>query len=163
VLVMPVAQNSNWLEAEFAGSASVDSLVSLLLPLHKQLVSLKLGNTGIGDSALAVIGRCEALRSLDLTNARISDKGLEALRSLHELRVLTLVGTSVTADGVAGLRSLSKLRSLYLYRTHVTAHDWGLLKKAFPAALLDSGGYSIPVLASDTEVVKAPKPANARQ
>jgi uncharacterized membrane protein len=178
VLVMPVAQNSNWLEAEFEGQTppgpgggsmaakpgSLDSLVSLLLPLHKQLVSLQLGNAGIGDSALAVVGRCEELRSLDLTNTRISDKGLGALGSLHELRVLTLVGTSVTADGVAAdLRSLSKLRSLYLYRTHVTARDWSLLKKVFPAVLLDSGGYSIPVLAGDTEVVKALVAAGAKK
>jgi hypothetical protein len=31
-----------------------------------------------------------------------------------------------------------------------------MVRKAFPSASLDSGGYSMPVLATDTQVVKAP-------
>jgi mono/diheme cytochrome c family protein len=182
VLVLPLAQNSNWLEADFSflppapdssspspsplspssssSSSSVpscSSLLPLLLSLRQQLVSLRLTNTDIGDSALATISSCRAIRVLDLSGTRITDKGLPVLRSLDSLRVLNLVGTGVTADGVLALRPLKKLRAIYLFNTGIATKDWSRLQKAFPLTLLDSGNYSIPFLATDTEVVKPPK------
>jgi uncharacterized membrane protein/mono/diheme cytochrome c family protein len=172
VRVMPVAQNSNWLEADFGGGTGGGSAVAagvaagergagldlaLLLPLKKQLISLRLDNTGVGDSALGIIRQCVALRSLNLAHTRITDGGLAGLTSLVKLRVLNLVGTEVSAKAVAGLRGVMPLRSVYLYRTKVGSGDWAMLKKAFPAAMLDTGGYSIPVLVTDTAVVRQPQ------
>jgi uncharacterized membrane protein len=160
VLVMPVAQNSNWLEADLsAWTAGGPSLIHLLLPLKKQLVSLRAPGTPLADSDLTTISQCVALRSLDFADTKITDRGLPALRSLTNLYILNLVGTPVTAAGVTSLQPLQKLRSLYLFRTHVTSADWLQIKKTFPSTTLDTGGYSIPVLASDTQVVKAPPPA----
>ena len=34
---------------------------------------------------------------------------------------------------------------------------WPVLKKAFPKTEIDSGGYVVPLLATDTIIVKAPK------
>jgi uncharacterized membrane protein/mono/diheme cytochrome c family protein len=161
IFVMPLAQNSNWLEVEFP--TATDSLVHLLLPIRRQLVSLKLDNTNAGDSALAILAGCKALRTLGLSGTRVTDKGIAALRSLDSLRVLNLVGTAVTAGGILPLNSLRKLRSLYLYRTGVAGKDWPALKKAFPSVLLDSGGYSIPFIPTDTQVVQPPKPPVARK
>jgi mono/diheme cytochrome c family protein len=161
VLVMALAQKSNWLEVDFAGwtgkPAERASLVTLLLPLKRQLLSVDLANLDVGDSDLVVIGQCGALRSLNLSNTKISDRGLASLTTLPNLRVLKLVGTAVSGRGLLALRSLKKLRAIYLYLADVRSSDWPLLKKTFPGAALDSGGYSIPVLAKDTQVVKAPK------
>jgi mono/diheme cytochrome c family protein len=53
VMVLPVAQGSNYLMAHFTNASDVtDKDLSLLLPLKSQLVWLKLGNTKISDSAL---------------------------------------------------------------------------------------------------------------
>jgi uncharacterized membrane protein/mono/diheme cytochrome c family protein len=160
VLVMPVAQNSNWLEADLsAWTSGGPSLIPLLSPIKKQLVSLRAPGTPLADSDLTTLGQCLELRSLDLAGTKITDRGLPALRPLKNLHVLNLVGTAITAVGVTNLQPLQKLRSLYLFRTQVTSADWPLIRKTFPSMTLDSGGYSMPVLASDTQVVKAPPPA----
>lgn len=158
VLVLPVAQNSNYLMANFsAASDIVDNDISLLLPLKKQLVWLKLGNTSISDSALKDIGKCTNLYSLSLDHTAITDTGLKMLGALKNLQTLNLVGTAVTASGLMQLQNLKSLKSLYLYRTGVNASGWLLLKKTFPQTLIDTGGYTVPTLASDTTEVQAAK------
>jgi len=167
VRVMAVARGSHWLEADFgganigAGSAGgsraagrVDEVLRLLLPVKKQLISLKLDHTGVGDSAMAVIGQCDSLRSLDLAGTRVGDAGLGALSGLSELRVLNLVGTGVSVRGVEGLKGLTKLRTIYLYRTKVSGGDCVALRKVLPKVEMDTGGYSLPVLVTDTAVVR---------
>jgi hypothetical protein len=134
-----------------AGSADVPRL---LLGVGRQLVSLKASRSRLGDAALGVIGQCTALRFLDVSGDSISDAGLAALRELKELRVLNLVGTNVSAAGVAGLKGLPKLRTIYLYKTKVNGGDWAELKKVLPKVELDTGGYAMPFLETDTAIVR---------
>ena len=150
MMVMAVSQGSHWLEARYSSSTDL----RLLLPVRKQLISLKLDHAGVGDSAMAVIGQCDSLRSLDLAGTRVGDAGLESLKGLTELRVLNLVGTGVSAAGVEGLKGLTKLRTIYLYQTKVKGGDLSLLRKALPKVGIDTGGYSMPVLVTDTAVVR---------
>jgi uncharacterized membrane protein len=179
ILVLPVARGSHWLEAEAevggaaaagtaasgvatggvaaSGGSATGDWVRLLLPLKKQLISLKLGHTGIGDSAMGVIGQCGALRSLDVSGDSVGDAGLWALRGLKELRVLNLVGTKVSSVGVEGLKGLEKLRSVYLYQTRWRSGDWVELRRVMPKVGFDTGGYSMPRLVTDTAVVRQGK------
>jgi uncharacterized membrane protein/mono/diheme cytochrome c family protein len=131
----------------------------MLLPLKKQLLSLKLAHTAAGDSAMTTVAQCTALRSLDLAATRITDAGLAQLKSLPELKVLNLVGTPITAAGAQTLKSLPKLRTLYLYKTKISTADWAALRKALPKVDIDTGGYSLPVLDSDTAIVRQAKPS----
>jgi uncharacterized membrane protein len=158
VVVIPVAQKSNYLEVNFVTAPKVtDRDIDLLLPLKKQLVWLKLGNTGIGDTALADIGQCTNLTQLQLDHTNITDKGLERLQSLSRLQSLNLAGTKVTAQGIEILKDLKELKSLYLYQTNVNRNNWEELKKIFPKVAIDSGGYVVPALETDTMIVKPPK------
>jgi hypothetical protein len=68
-----------------------------------------------------------------------------------------LVGTSVTAEGILKLKKLHHLQTIYLYQTKVGKKDWQLLTKNFPGVAMDSGGYTIPFIATDTVIVKPPK------
>jgi hypothetical protein len=43
-----------------------------------------------------------------------------------------------------------------LYQTSITGNDWSELKKIFPKAVIDSGGYTMPLLEGDTSELKAP-------
>ena len=131
-------------------------LVSLLLPLRKQLVQLDLSNTGIGDSAAKVISQCTGLRYLVLSNTKITDRSLASLASLPELRVLNLVGTQVTGEGLLSMQPPKHLHALYLYHTKVDGKYWEKLKGLFKGAMLDSGGYSLPKLVTDTAIVRPP-------
>jgi mono/diheme cytochrome c family protein/uncharacterized membrane protein len=158
VMVLPVAQGSNYLMAHFTNASDVtDKDLSLLLPLKSQLVWLKLGNTKISDSALKTISQCTNLHALWLNHTAVTDKGLPALQPLKSLQTLNLVGTQVTATGLLTLRALQQLKTLYLYQTGVNQAGWGSLKQAFPHTLIDTGGYAVPTLASDTVELTAAK------
>ena len=157
-VVDPVAQNTNYLSANFVTVTNPgDREIQLLLPLKEQLIELKLSGASITDSALLVIAQFKNLMRLQLDHTKITDKGLASLRALEELRYLNLVGTAVTEKGVMQLKDLKNLRSIYLYQTGVKKSEWKDLKKAFPKTLIDSGGYTVPFLPTDTVEVKPPK------
>ncbi|MGN6618120.1 MAG: c-type cytochrome domain-containing protein [Ilyomonas sp.] len=156
VIVMPVAQNSNYLMANFVTATNIhDTDLALLQPVKKQLVWLKIGDTNISDNGLKYISECSNLMLLQLNNTAITDRGLKQLDKLQQLQSLNLVATNVTADGVSALKNLKQLHSLYLYQTKVKKEDWPLLKKQFPKTALDSGGYFVPLFSTDTTEVKA--------
>ena len=158
VIVIPVAQNSNYLSVNFvAVTSGIDSLLPLLQQLSKQLVWLKLDHAAINDASMDILSKLTTLTRLQLSNATITDKGLLKLQSLQQLQSLNLTGTKVTAQGVVQLKGLKKLKHLYLYQTAVGSADWVLLHRSFPNAQLDSGKYTVPPLASDTTLVTAPK------
>jgi hypothetical protein len=144
--------------ADFINSVNIrDQDLALLLPLKKQLIWLKLGNTKIGDSAMNYIGQCRMLTQLQLNHTLVTDKGLASLKSLKGLRRLNLVGTAVTAQGIQSINSLKHLKYLYLYQTGVKEKDWAVLTHDFPKTHVDSGGFTLPFLASDTVILKEPR------
>jgi len=155
VMVLPVALNSNYLSANFVTVANqADSLLKSLLPLKKQVVSLKLDGAMLNDSSITTISQYAVLRNLQLSNTAISDQGLTYILKLKNLHSLNLVGTGVTAKGVVRLKELKDLKNLYLYRTQISDGERLELKKNFPAANLDFGNYSLPMLATDTTELK---------
>lgn len=158
VVILPVAQNSNYLTANFVTASGITAAdMQQLLPLKRHLVSIKLGNTTVGDSALAVIGQLTALRLLQLNHASVTDKGLPHLAGLQHLVSLNLVGNRVTLAGLKQLKSLRKLSSLYLYQTGIGSQDTARLQQMFPETAIDLGGYQVPLLPSDTTEVQYKK------
>ncbi|MEO6314152.1 MAG: c-type cytochrome domain-containing protein [Chitinophagaceae bacterium] len=158
IVVQPVALNSNYLMVSFVAMArATDKVVQLLAPLKKQLVWLKLNDTRITDTAINMIAQCNNITRLELGNTGLTDEGLGKLSTLQQLQSINLVGTKVTAAGLLKLKDLKMLRSIYFYRTGVKNTDWNLLKQAFPAATLDSGGYQVPLFDTDTMLLTKPK------
>jgi uncharacterized membrane protein len=158
VVITPVAAKSNWLLANFVTAASLtDKDLRDLLAIKKQLVWLKLSNAKITDLGVASIGQCSNLCKLDLDNTGISNKGLESLANLAQLQVLNLVGTKINEQGLLALKHLKQLQRIFLFQTQVNKSLWASLKKSFPNTQLDSGGYKVPLLDTDTMLVKAPK------
>ena len=158
VVVMPVAQNSNYVKANFVGNRLINNEDLQLLPaLKKQLIWLKLGFTNISDSNMAVISQLNNLTWLNLQHTNISDQGLTAIQSLRNLQYLNLVDTKVTMRGILQLKELKSLRSLYIYQVSDSGADWPALKNAFPKTRIDTGGYLVTLLPTDTVVLKAKK------
>lgn len=157
VIVLPVAENSNYLSANFVSLQKTDAkTIALLAPIKKQLVWLKLAGAALSDTALKVIGDCSNLTRLNIEHSTVTDKGLAFLLPLSGLQYLNLVGTGVTAKGVGQLSRLQQLQNLYLAQTAVGNADWAALQEAFPKTRLDSGGYQLAFYATDTMVLKAP-------
>jgi len=158
VILVPVAQNSNYVSASFVSvTAGADTLLKLLEPIQKQLVWLNLGNCNITDTGMLVISKLGSLTRLHLNNTEISDSGVAKLRTSVNLHYINLVHTRVTSKGIAELKGLKGLRSVYLYQSAVDKTEWPSLQKLFPRTILDSGGYSVPILVTDTTEVKLPK------
>jgi hypothetical protein len=158
IVVLPVAQNSNWIMVNLVTDKLVDQeLIQWLLALRKQLVWLKLDDTNLSDTSMGAIGQLVNLRRLSMQNTKITDHGLTPIRSLENLQFLNLVGTDVTAKGILLLKELQSLQSLYLYQTDVKKSEWPELQKAFPKTRIDSGGYQVPELPTDTMLVKVKK------
>jgi mono/diheme cytochrome c family protein/uncharacterized membrane protein len=161
VIIIPITRNSNYLSANFVTVDPVTSKdITLLSSLKKQLIWLKLSDKKISDSMLTTIGQLTSLTRLQLDNTSISDKGLISLQSLTNLQYLNLVGTKVTNQGVIQLKSLPNLQAIYLYKTFISSSDWSTLKNSFPKVTLDTGGYQVPFLETDTMIVKPPERKN---
>ena len=155
IVVLPVAQNTNYLQANFVTDSVVDKTdLQLLLQLKKQLIWLKLHSTNINDEALASIGQLTNLTRLDLSNTYITDKGVTQLANISSLQYLNLSGTSITGAAIPSLKKLNKLQSLYLYNTMLTSKDKAEIKVQFPKIIIDTGGYQVPLLKEDTTLVK---------
>ncbi len=161
IVVLPVAQNSNYLKANYI---TVDSItindIALLLPIKKQLVWLNLSGKKIRDTILTVIAQLTNLTRLQLDYTAITDKGLVSLQSLVNLQYLNLVGTTVTTQGVTQLKTLSRLQAIYLYKTFINSSGWQTLKNIFPTVTLDTGGYIVPIFETDTTIVMPPEKKN---
>ncbi|MBO9591480.1 MAG: hypothetical protein J7599_01140 [Niabella sp.] len=156
IIAVPVSNETNYLSVSFVTAGpQAQQLLTLLEPLKKQVVWLKLEDSKITDEGLAVIAKLTQLTRLQLANTKITDAGLAQLRSLQQLQVLNLVGTAVTEKGLASLKELKSLRALYLYKTGIGTAAWGQLKQWFPKTVLDSGGYTVPILPTDTTLVTA--------
>lgn len=158
VMVIPVSRTSNYLSVNFISAISIpDSLYRLLDSLRQQVVSIKIDGQALPDAAIAGIARCTQLRKLFLTNGKVSEAGIAMLARLPHLQVLNLAGTPVTLKGLAAFSGNKALKRIFLYQSGVTAADWATLSQSLKGIALDSGNYQVPTLATDTQIVKAPK------
>ena len=158
IIVLPVSQNSNYLQANFVTDTMLNKEdLELLSTLKKQLIWLKLGNTNISDENMSAIAQLGNLTRLGLEHTGITDHGLRTVQSLQHLQYLNLVGTKVSLQGLLQLKNLPSLHSIYLYQTKIDRKDWNLVQKIFPKTKIDSGGYFVKAFATDTVLVKAKK------
>jgi uncharacterized membrane protein len=158
IVVLPVAQNSNYLYANFVTDSAIsDDVLKSLLQLKKQLIWLNVANTNANDVSLATIGHLDNLTRLHLENTFITDNGLQQVKNLSKLQYLNLAGTKITSQGVLQLKTLPRLQQLYLYQTRVGRNEFATIKTVFAKTYVDSGGYIVPTLATDTTEVKEKK------
>ncbi|MDF2187295.1 c-type cytochrome domain-containing protein [Paraflavitalea sp. CAU 1676] len=154
-VILPVSQNSHYLSASFITARGVTNKdLQLLLPMKQQLAWVKLGLPAINDSAMDYIIQCNNITRLQLDHSGISDAGLQQLKKLTKLQYLNLVGTKITANGLLQLKGMKGLQSIYCYQTGVRREDYASLQQAFPGVLIDTGGYQVPLLPTDTTEVK---------
>jgi mono/diheme cytochrome c family protein len=155
VMILPVAANSNYLQASFfTARANMDSLLGTLAMLKDQLVWLKLDGANISDAAMKHVGALTNLRKLHLSNTPITDAGIAQLAGLQELRSLNLFATGITAEGLKSLASLTKLKNIYLYKTSVSGSEYESLRALLPSVRIDTGGYVVPTFETDTTELK---------
>ena len=103
---------------------------------------------------MEIIAGFKNLVRINLTQTRITDQGLILLKGINKLQYLNLTGTKITGKGLLALKSLKEIQQIYLYQSAVNKQEEQALKKGFPKAILDFGGYLVPTTAKDTTEVK---------
>ncbi len=149
--IVPLAQGMNHLSANAIGVDSLDKQSwDLLEKLAPQLVELRLGQCAVGDADMPQVAKLKNLHRLFLENTKVTDKGLALLQPLEHIRYLNLSRTQVTPAGIKSLKPFKELRYLYLYREGVNGKAWLENAGSIPLSAIDTGGYKVPTLASDT-------------
>lgn len=158
-VVLPLGQNTNFISVNFINVPKTGAKeLALLKPLAQQIVVLRLSGTTVSDQAIKSMVELPHLNKLFLDRTQVGDASLASLKSLQHLSYLNLVGTKVSKAGLAQLKDLPAFREVYLYQTSITSQDWQELKRLMPKVNIDTGGYVVPTLVSDTTVVReAPK------
>lgn len=159
-VVIPLGQNNTLLSVNFINVPDADAKdLALLKPIAKQVVALRLSGVAVGDQELKILTELPHLTKLFLDGTKLSDAGLQALKSAKYLSYLNLVNTKISKSGLANLKAVKSLREVYVYQTAVRgSSDWRELKSLLPKVAIDTGGYIVPTLVSDTTLVtEAPK------
>jgi len=156
-LVLPIAAGSSYLTVSFPNDTIGRDALAALLLIREQLVELKCSDLPVGDEIIDLSAASPHLVRLWLDHTKITGKTLGKLDTLQELKYLNLTGDSVNEAAVSALSKAKKLKELFLYQTSVPRSAWPALQKAFPHTMLDSGGYKLPKLTTDTAVVRPPK------
>lgn len=152
VSIVPVSENSNYLQASFAATEpeNYSAALSLLPQLRDQLIWIRMGRIPIGEAELRQIAALAQLRRLNLSSCLRPATSLDALGALTRLEHLNLTGNELTTADLAMTGGLPSLRSLYLFGSSVGANDTAGLRTVFPNARFELGGYVVPTLPTDT-------------
>lgn len=158
IVVVPIVNGSNYVRANLIGVENLSAQTfQLLAKISDQLLQLNASFTTIKDEYLLALSNCKQLKQLELNGTSISNKGLASLVALENLESLSITQTKATADGIGKLSTLKKLKKVYLYGTSFSNAAVAGLKQKMPGLLIDTGGYKLPVLATDTTEAKAPE------
>jgi mono/diheme cytochrome c family protein len=154
LIVTPVAANTNYLSVNFVNvlPENVEAVMSQLVNIREQLLELDLAYQNLEVNSWQQVGSLSNLRSLDLRNTNFGDESALNLDELSNLKSLNLVGTSVSCKGLEDLQQLPGLKKLYIYQTQVSLENYQQIQEIFPRTQIDTGNYSVPVLASDTTI-----------
>ncbi len=152
VTVFEISANSNWLSANFVNCTKWDADIEKnMSSLKDQLIWLKIPGAQLQESSWKTIAALTNLRRLSAEHSSITDKDLEQLNSLNQLQYLNLVDTKITAKGLLQLKANTNITNLFLSRTGIGAQEFNTLKLKFPKAVIDTGGYNVPFIATDTQ------------
>lgn len=116
-----------------------DAGLAPLAPVADKITSLDVARSKVTDAGLKTIAGMKNLTELHLENTAVTDAGLDALKPLASLEYINLYGTKITDAGAAKLGALPKLKAIYLWQTGVTKNGVAALKKALPAAHINTG------------------------
>lgn len=150
ITIIPVAQNSNYLNVMLHATSFNPSLWALLKPVEKNIVWLSARHIVLGDTAMVALSQMNNLIKLDLSQSSINDVSLARLTTLTNLKSLNLNATAVSEHGLSALNNLKSLQSLFIYQSKVNPATFPALRKTFASAQIDTGNYNVPIFPGDT-------------
>ncbi|MEQ8532656.1 MAG: hypothetical protein RIB86_12460, partial [Imperialibacter sp.] len=155
VSIVPVSDGSNYLNVNFlhVPYQYMTEAFQLLTSMNKQCVWLDLTGKALQPEHLEYLGKMQNLTKLSLKDCGLNDSLMSKLQSLSRLEYLNLVNNPVTADGIKTLQGNAGLQQLFLFQTEVQPTDTAALREIFEKALIDLGGYEMPLIEADTSKI----------
>jgi uncharacterized membrane protein len=155
VVAMPIGNDKPFLSVNFINRPKITAeMLPHLKALSKNIAWIKLSDAVLNDTVFTFLKDCENLTKLSLNNTKIDDKNLSKLLIFKHLSSLSLVNTKVTNQGVLTLKILPQLQKLFLFQTQIKPEEYKNLMSQMPNILIDSGGYIVPTLMTDTTELK---------
>jgi Planctomycete cytochrome C len=150
-LAMRIAQDTNWLRADYSLHAkdTKDADLAALKDVTN-LYELDLGGTKVTDAGLASLSEAVNLHRLSLEKTAVTGAGLANLKNLKKLSYLNLYGTQVDDKAIENLAALKGLKKVYLWQSKVSEDGAKKLAKALPEVYINLGW--------DKEVGALPEP-----
>jgi mono/diheme cytochrome c family protein len=152
VVVTALAEDIHYLQASFISTPPENyaAALSMLVGLQGQLIGLRMGRKVLGSPELTYIAGLTGLRHLNLEHCLGEGTSLVSLGNLSKLEYLNLTGNPIGMTELEPIGQLAELRSLYLFGTNTNLQDSLQLRRLFPQARLEFGGYSVPTFRTDT-------------
>jgi uncharacterized membrane protein len=158
VLILSASESSNYLVINFTNSRNITNvMLSNLIRLADQTLSVNLNFTSITDQQLATLTALKNLRLLHLNNTAVSDAGVAPISAIPELKILSLVDTKVTDQVLNKLSEMKNLRKIYVFNTSITRQGIEAFVRQNKQVVIDTGNYQLPSLTTDTLVYKRKK------
>jgi hypothetical protein len=152
VTVFEISANNNWLSANFVNCTKWDNdIEKQMTSLKDQMIWLKIPGAQLQESSWKTIAGLTNLRRLSAEHSNITDKDLALLSVLNQLQYVNLGDTKITAKGLMQLKGNANLTNIYISRTGIGLQDFKLIQTNFTKAVIDTGGYSVPFMATDTQ------------
>jgi hypothetical protein len=123
---------------------AIDEANLKFLPSLKHLETLNMARTGLTDSALIELAKCENLRELHIgSNPKLTDGGMKALLPMKNLRYLDVRKTKLT---LRGLRNIAGVKLYFLGVPQSLSQQTNLkeLMKVFPGVQLFLENNEVP-------------------
>jgi uncharacterized membrane protein len=157
VVAIPIGNDKPFLSVNFINRPKITAeMLPHLKALSKNIAWIKLSDAVLNDTVFNFLKDCGNLTKLSLNNTNIDDKNLSNLLIFKHLSSLSLVNTKVTSQGVLTLKALPQLQKLFLFQTRIKPEEYKNLMSQMPNILIDSGGYIVPTLVTDTTELKPP-------
>jgi uncharacterized membrane protein len=155
IAVVPVANNSNYLEVDFLSNKNIPENIWLWLEkLKDQIVSIKIKNNELNAISFNTIAKLQNLHQLHLPNCKFKEADLITLQKLKNIQILNIVGTNISAKGIESLLRAMQVKKLFMYQTNLSSAEKNNLIKLFNTVKIDTGNYHMTILESDTALVK---------
>ncbi len=139
-VIHPIAMESPALAVNFYNRQNFTSaLLSELLPLKEQIISLDLAYMPLKAEDINVISQFNNLRRLNLNSSTVPGASLTALSKLPKLKQISLSGTSVKLSDIEGLTNFPKLNAVYLWNAGIAGKELDPLRKKYPTIKFETG------------------------
>jgi uncharacterized membrane protein len=150
IVILPIANESNYLSVNILNKTLSDDVWKNLEQLAENILFFKSNKANFSKNGWMTLAKMKNLRSLNLNNSNIQNKELGMLSTLTGLRILNISGTMIDAKGMSNLKAFINLEKVFIFETKIEKSEFVKLKAILPNVKIDTGGYVVPTLLTDT-------------